>query len=516
MIIVARSNFVVNKVDVATNCCGLVRSARCRPPRALAPLVLRCIMPIRRFVTLALLAALWPSVLQAQSAPLEVDTAASRPSEALHAVSFGRLEAVADGLDARRAGELAAAYTPNVDRQQAGVAQALSQQGEARLGYLPRFEASVRYTHLSVIELPPLNFGGQEIANPFPQINNLYTLRGTVTLPVSDWFLTVRPAAQAAGLQAEAATWQVEIARQDAAWQAQQAWYGWLLALGAIDVSEQSLVLVRSTLTDVQSLFEAGQATRADIARVESAIASAELQVLNANNNADAAAATLRTLLGLESGAPLAIAEDVTGPLEWQAPTLEALVERAQNERAEVQAIRTAVQALEWNERLQGAGMLPRFAVAGNLDIANPNTRYNPQDEVFRTTWDATAQVTWSPNDFAAARRRQEQVQAQAMSLEADLQYAQDGIAIEARDAWMEWQTAQDSLSLVDTQLRVAEEEYRTRRELAFAGVAPASELTESLLSVTQARFAVLQVWVQQRAARARIERVMQASVAAE
>jgi hypothetical protein len=70
-------------------------------------------MQMRRFVARALLAPLWPDILQAHSAPLEVDTAASRPSEALHAVSFGRLEAVADGP----VGHRTAAAAPRFEMQ---------------------------------------------------------------------------------------------------------------------------------------------------------------------------------------------------------------------------------------------------------------------------------------------------------------------------------------------------------------------------------------------------------------
>jgi outer membrane protein len=174
---------------------------------------------------------------------------------------------------------------------QAAVDQALA-------GYLPRLSGSLRYTRLS--EVPASSLGNivlaptaapgsvpdpaRTVAMPmeFPSIANQYTAQATLQIPLSDYLLRVPQAHEAAKDSARASVLVERATDLRIAAEARAAYYQWWRARLQVRVAEKAVAQARAHLWDVQYAAEVQAASKADVLRVESQVAAAELLLVRA------------------------------------------------------------------------------------------------------------------------------------------------------------------------------------------------------------------------------------------
>lgn len=458
-----------------------------------------------------------PAAAVAQSAP-----ASAPASQPLDARITGQITP-GSGLTADEAARRAKATSFDVVAEKEQVAAAQAAVDQAKTGYIPRVSATARYTRLSEIDSASLGNlvvaaepGPVTSTTPlqafplsFEQLNNSYELSASLTIPVSDYFLRVpqsvgaaRDAKRATELNAGATTRDVDI-------DARVAYYDWVRARLSVTVAEQSLEQARAQLGDVKKAFEVGSASKADVLRVESSVAQAELRVVRATNAAELTETRLRTIMHDTTGAPLAIGEDVLSDLPEGLAPYEELVARALGQREELRAIEANERSLEGQAKVTRAAYVPRIDLFANASYANPNSRVFPQEDKWSSTWNAGAQATWTISDVFGASASIRQTQARAAALRAQRAAAADGVRLEVLSAWQGVKEARASVSTTAKTLVTAEEAYRVRRALFQNGRATSLELTDAELDLTRARLDAINARVDLRVATARLERAV-------
>src|SRR5262249_45350920 len=137
----------------------------------------------------------------------------------------------------------------------------------------------------------PITAGTPLINAPFafPTLLNQTVLQASLQVPLSDNFLRVPQAVGAASAGARASELNTAAAGLRVENDARTAYYNWVRALLSVPVSEQAVEQARAHLGDVRKAFDVGSASRADVLRVESLVAQAELGVVRAKNLADLA-----------------------------------------------------------------------------------------------------------------------------------------------------------------------------------------------------------------------------------
>ena len=153
--------------------------------------------------------------------------------------------------------------------------------------FLPRLSGTAKYTRLSSFTLGEINFAppgqapvlvsGSAIA---PLILNNTLLQATLTVPISDYFVRINQNYTAATKSTEAARFDLGAARATALSDAKVAYYTWMQMRGAVIVAVQALNDQRVHLNDANTQFTVGNASKADVLRAETSVASAELTVV--------------------------------------------------------------------------------------------------------------------------------------------------------------------------------------------------------------------------------------------
>lgn len=482
-----------------------------------------------------------PAVAQAYvDAPPAAEAAVSTPSTDLLAALHGGPGGLTADAVARRSVETA----PGLERAQAAALSAEAAATRASYAFIPRLELTARYTRLSSITAPELSFGtaltpeqiamsrgaigmvadpaaqaiftGQleaQIASSqgggfsFPVILNQYAFHAGLTVPVSDMFLTILPAYRASQRFAEAAEAQVESQQQTVALQAREAFYGYARARASLAVAQLAVSQVEAHQRDVAAFVRAGTVAAVEEQRIEAQLAAARVGLARTMGAVAIAAVALRSLTHDPSLNAPGIGEDLLADMAPILLTPDQLVASAMNRRAEVRALRfviTGRESVTTARRMQG---MPRLAVAANADLANPNQRYVPAEQVFNGTWDVSAVLSWSPNDFLASTQDVSSASADLAQSRADLAALEDGLRIEVQQAFESYNASRDALAAARLGEAASAEAYRIRQERFRAGAAVTTDIIDADAELSRARLDLINAAIDLRIANARLRR---------
>ncbi|MDH5492399.1 MAG: TolC family protein [Myxococcales bacterium] len=430
-----------------------------------------------------------------EAAPIEPDV------EALRAQLAGLR--TPGGLTAIEAARRAVARAPSLERAEASVRVARAAAARVRLRILPQAEISARYTRLSSVDNPDLVPGFS-----FPVILDQYALRISATYPVSDVFFRVLPAHDAAVGAVEAQRVRGEVDAAEIAARTREVYYEHVRALAALEVARSAVAQAEAHRGHVEALLEGGVISQVELLRVRASLASARVLEARARGAVNLSRRTLAVLIG-EDEASVGVGEDLTSVPPPGRQDREALVAEALERRPEARALRQLIVVEGRRSRAAWGSQLPQFLVQANLDYANPNSRFIPQEERFGLTWDLSAVLRWSPNEMLDARAEMSESRARVAELEADLQALREGMDVEIVQALEEEASARAALTASLAAVVAAEESYRVRLAQLEAGVAVSSDLIDAEAELTRARIELVDSVVALRIARVRFDRAL-------
>ncbi len=449
------------------------------------------------------------------------------------------------GITAERAGAMGIAAAALVRAAHANTEAAEAARTEAAMGMVPQLTVSARYTRLSEITPPRLNFGsaaafcvntqtgalyagmagsmGTTCVNPrdsvpvpstgsagfsFPVILNQYAVNATLTVPISDIPFRLARVYEAAGLQAQARRFDEEAQRATSAADARVAFYEYLRAQGQLAITQQAVETARRHREDLTRFVEAGTVARVELLRVDAQMAESERMLVMAREGAAVAEANARIRLNLLHGEPMLLGEDLTAPVDIPGD-VQALIDRAWRSRPELESLNRQISALDANLSAVRAGYLPSLVGQASVDIANPNQRFQPATEEWNTTWSATLNLQWSLSGALQNSATASRVIAQREAVRAQMAALFSGVELDIRSTWTSLQAARAGIEAANRQLAAAQESYRVRRERFGAGSAISSDLTDAENDLLRARFAVVNAHVDLRIALMRLRRLV-------
>ncbi len=445
------------------------------------------------------------------------------------------------GLTAGEAGARAAATSWNAKASEASLRSAAARVDQAWASFLPRLSGVGKYTRLSSFTPPSIplipttdvpagvtpalvvttdpartidpkdtiavGLGAAGIS--FPLVLDNWLLQATITVPISDYFLSIDQKYTAATQSRDAARWDVVAQRAASLSNGEIAYYTWLRARGAVIVAVQALNDQKTHLRDARNQFDVGNASKADVLRAETALSSADLALEQATNLADLTEKQLRVAMHLPDEQGMLPGEDLETELSpfqgnLHQMTLEALSTRAEIKSADANAVSAHEQAAAAR-----AGRYPVLSAFADGIYANPNPRVFPQTPSWFATWDAGAQVTWSPNDILVANGATNDFEARVATIEANKSNTRDGIEVEVTQDWQGVRQADFAIQASTRELSSATEAYRVARELFNNGRGTSTTLTDAETDLTRARLDLLNAKADARIARIRLDHAL-------
>ncbi len=282
-----------------------------------------------------------------------------------------------------------------------------------------------------------------------------------------------------------------------------------------VALRESSLASSQSLLEEVAERRRLGAATIQEELQARAEVASQELAVLNARQQAEASDTRLRRTLGLD---PKDLNEVTTEVLpvepvagipdyrQWLGQVLTAdFVTQAQ--QLEVLASQVRVEAARGND-------LPKLdlALAGAAN-GEPTafTRLNPALNALpqRHSWDASAALTLSfPLGFRESEARLRLAQRDRRRAELQLADVQQALTFDARDAWRELESARVRREAARANRDLQTQVYEGERARYAAGVTDLPRLLQARAALDAAELSWVSAVLDGRVASARVARL--------
>lgn len=220
-------------------------------------------------------------------------------------------------------------------------------------------------------------------------------------------------------------------------------------AEAVLDVERKTLELAQRRRRQAQSLFEAGETTRVDVLRAETAIKASERRIAQSQRDREAAAGQLRVDLALDGAIEIAD----TGLAVPALPSEAELLARAVEGRADLKQAKSALRIASLEVQKQRGAYLPVITADAGLiwqKTTFPADRYG------------FAALRFNLPLFQGGEVGARVAQARERERQARLAYeeAERTVREEVRRALLDARTAAIELALAEEQLAAAEAEY--------------------------------------------------------
>ena len=459
-----------------------------------------------------------PDPAPERSAPGDVEPAAL--DALLRASPLGKgLTPVSGGLTSTIVAERTVAASPSLQIKQVQIERAAAKVDQTIVSFLPTIGVKAGYTRLSKAAInfgggagvaaqngpndgtqfapvtvgPCPGGGGQCVLDPggaplgvTPPFKiqiplNSYSLQANLSVPISDYILSLAPAKKGTIAARESATLARDAERVKVETDARLSFYNWLRSVSALIIVEDSLQRTQARLDDVQNLFEAGAATRSDVLRVDALVSSRQAAIVDARAFRAIAEQSLAIIMN-EPVRDYAVGEDILAPPPslGSLPKLDDLILEAHSSRLELRSLERAIDGTEQSIRATRAQYYPHLDAFAETTYANPNQRFFPQSAVWRASWSAGLQLSYTINQTlrTKAQVREQKADKRELILQAELM--RRGIAMEVTQAYHDRVRAIAAIELSTRGLASAAEAYRVASENYKAGAATTNEIIDA------------------------------------
>ena len=285
-------------------------------------------------------------------------------------------------------------------------------------------------------------------------------------------------------LQAKAAEQNAEATREDIVFATDLAFYNALEAQATLQVANSTVQERQNVGDQVTALTKSKLKSTLDQSFAEVNLSQAKLLVLDSQNQADAATASLNDLLGTTTNHSYHLVDDSVVPAPI-AGSVEAVIELALQQRPDLKALRLTHDADLRFSRAQHEKLLPTVSAVGVVG-ATPvaSSTYFPQN------WYGAAGVNVSIPIFDGFKFHAEAAEADLRTKAADEQSRQltDRIVRDVRTAWLSTMTAQQRMSVTAELLRQANTALDLAQTRYRLGLSSIVELSQAQLQQTQAQ----------------------------
>jgi outer membrane protein len=246
------------------------------------------------------------------------------------------------------------------------------------------------------------------------------------------------------------------------------------------DVERRNVELAEKRIAQAQAFYEAGEVTRVDVLRAETAQKAAQRLAAVALQQREHAVAQLRTDLDLDGSIEVVAPEQATRPL----PSESELIARATTSRPDIDIAENNVRVAELEVQKQRGYWLPTVTFDGGLiqqKTPFPADKYSYGALRFNVPVFQSGEVIAR---VAAAKSREKQA-------ELDLEDAKLVAREDVRRALADLRSAEIGLQLANEQLQAAQAEYDQAFDLYRAQEATSLDVASSETSLADARRAV-------------------------
>ncbi|MGB9597814.1 MAG: TolC family protein, partial [Candidatus Poribacteria bacterium] len=242
-----------------------------------------------------------------------------------------------------------------------------------------------------------------------------------------------------------------------------RAYYSLLEAEKIIAVDEQLLEISRHNVEKVQAFVEKGLSIEADLATARVQQANNELTLINDLNSLNIARANLAVILGLNPETQIQVIDDPdyevyvkTGLIETEEILAEDMKAQSMKSRPELTELNANKTVLELAAELAKLERYPKLYADTHYSIAlSDYLREREKINKYRS-WDVMARLSYPLYDAGRSKRIVQKAELALKKIEENKTELEQSIALEVRQAYLDFERAKKSLEIAAVQVEDA------------------------------------------------------------
>jgi outer membrane protein TolC len=304
---------------------------------------------------------------------------------------------------------------------------------------------------------------------------------------------------RAAAAREQAAVTDIREMQAEVALQIREAYLRALLADELAKAAQARLDAAQALLETTRAQAEAGKTIEAAMLRVQAEVASAQQERTMARNDREKALLELKNAMGIRLDSQITLTDTMT--FSTPQGDLNGSLAQALRSRPEILAARSRLQAARAQTEAARGSLQPQVYAAVMADA------FASQEMKGGTGY--TVGITLNLPLFDGGMRRAEIAGARAMQTraEAQLREAEQRVALQVRQAWLDMETAAQNYRTAQAGVRAAESSYEVIALRVANQKSILVEQLDALAALTQARAALAQAVFDSSMANARLLR---------
>ncbi|MFK7847496.1 MAG: TolC family protein [Rhodothermales bacterium] len=260
-----------------------------------------------------------------------------------------------------------------------------------------------------------------------------------------------------------------------------------------IEIQQENLESQRQQLRQIEEFTNVGSRPISDLYQQQAAEANAELNLLNAERAYQLSEVNLIQVLQLDPfGAYEFVAPDVnTADLTAQAYDVENMLREAFSFRSDLKARETDIIAAEEGIRAARSGFFPSLSLnmsTGSRADSRNSASFSDQFGDIQRSSSIGLSLGIPLFDRFTTRNNIEQSKVQYNNAQLSLEDLQQNIALDVRQSYLDYLTAEKTLEVTEKQLISAEQAFTAEQERYNVGAATLVELSQARASFVQAQ----------------------------
>jgi outer membrane protein len=400
------------------------------------------------------------------------DDAPAKPPDA---VATAQVLTLAEALRAARA------YQPTRDLAQGNLTTAQGLADQARAALLPQLNGVASYTRATsnFVQQPGgTTYNGTPASTSSFATDPLWRVGLSASQLLYDFGETINRW-KAARVAADALGESVHITEAQIAYNARVAFFTARADKDLVGVARDTLANQEKHLGQVKGYVEVGTHPEIDLTQARADRATAQLQLINAENAYAVAKAILNQAMGVERSIDYDLSNEELPPVEGEDGAVESLVDEAKHLRPEMLNLHLNTQSQELSLRSAHDMIWPNLGVNGSVNESGP--------ALDRTIWNFSGLISLSVPILqgGAINAQIRQAEGQLVQAHAQLEVERQQVRLDVEQARLGIRAAkgaiaaaEDALANTRDRLRLAEGRYAT-------GVGSIIELGDAQLALT-------------------------------
>jgi outer membrane protein TolC len=307
----------------------------------------------------------------------------------------------------------------------------------------------------------------------------------------------------------------LDTARADLRFEVTRAYWAVATSLETLRVINESVARAEAQVRDAKQRLDVGLVPPSDVLTFEAQRASEEVKQIEAANLLESSLIELRRLIGVDPDATVEVSDRLdtpsgSGPIPPKNDAETAtLVSEALKQRPEIRALTFRFEGAQARQEAAATGRKPTVALGGGVDLAKPNPKIFPREDIWQSSWDIAVNLSWTFFDSGRTKAEVAEASAAARALEARQRELGTVVSADVRQRLLDLRSSQAAVRAAEAGVRAAAEARRVLAERLAVGVATTTDVLVAQEQLLDAELVRTRALASVRLSEARLQRAL-------